>query len=323
MSLFVLVHPMRFNRSCLATIFFLAAELVGHSVLLAHAWVAKDSPAGSNEDVRPCVLEVQQSQTWQARQIFQPARQAMELMACRVYTVIYSMRTDVRSCSIRRPSPARLQVVAQDQHVGSHLFAGCALLGQLVLGIVWAGLMVSTIAVPAPLFTPGLHSPVPRRRLQWRISCRQPILHDLRLQTLCAAGARQADIMFAALPACAACRSCWHTPRTWRTPPSWSYLAAWASCRLLRCARSWARPRWVSIWAMRSQVREWEGCASLQRQECCCLQDKLRNDVYRCRARSDQPHLCVQSSTRNSAGALASCGRRCGTGSMCEACMSA
>lgn len=27
-SLFVLVNPMRFNRSCLATIFFLAAELV-------------------------------------------------------------------------------------------------------------------------------------------------------------------------------------------------------------------------------------------------------------------------------------------------------
>jgi hypothetical protein len=28
-SLFVLVNPMRFNRSCLSTIFFLAAELVG------------------------------------------------------------------------------------------------------------------------------------------------------------------------------------------------------------------------------------------------------------------------------------------------------
>ena len=37
MSLFVLVNPMRFNRSCLATIFFLAAELVGHCVLPAQA----------------------------------------------------------------------------------------------------------------------------------------------------------------------------------------------------------------------------------------------------------------------------------------------
>lgn len=46
---------------------------------------------------------------------------------------------------------ARLQVVAQDQHVGSHLFAGCALLGQLVLGIIWAGLMVSAVTSPAPL----------------------------------------------------------------------------------------------------------------------------------------------------------------------------
>ena len=48
------------------------------------------------------------------------------------------------------PSSVRLQVVAQDQHVGSHLFAGCALLGQLVLGIVWAGLMVSTFTSPVP-----------------------------------------------------------------------------------------------------------------------------------------------------------------------------
>lgn len=40
-----------------------------------------------------------------------------------------------------------LQVVAQDQHVGSHLFAGCALLGQFVLGIIWAGLIVSAVSI--------------------------------------------------------------------------------------------------------------------------------------------------------------------------------
>jgi hypothetical protein len=54
------------------------------------------------------------------------------------------------SCSVGRKLPVRLQVVAQDQHVGSHLFAGCALLGQLVLGIIWAGLMVSAVTSPAP-----------------------------------------------------------------------------------------------------------------------------------------------------------------------------
>ena len=51
-------------------------------------------------------------------------------------------------CSVaQRALPVQLQVVAQDQHVGSHLFAGCALLGQLVLGIIWAGLMVRVRSV--------------------------------------------------------------------------------------------------------------------------------------------------------------------------------
>lgn len=34
-SLFVLVNPLRFNRSCLATIFYLAAELVRRRLLLS------------------------------------------------------------------------------------------------------------------------------------------------------------------------------------------------------------------------------------------------------------------------------------------------
>ena len=49
-----------------------------------------------------------------------------------------------------------LQVVAQDQHVGSHLFAGCALMGQFILGIIWAGLMVSGAAPGVTLDSMGM-----------------------------------------------------------------------------------------------------------------------------------------------------------------------
>lgn len=38
-------------------------------------------------------------------------------------------------------------VVAQDQHLGSHFFAGFALMGQLILGILWAGFMASLLVV--------------------------------------------------------------------------------------------------------------------------------------------------------------------------------
>ena len=86
---------------------------------------------------------------WQARQIAQPAQHAIGDMARRAQHAAHSMSADVRSGSLQLSSLARLQVVAQDQHVGSHLFAGCALLGQLVLGIVWAGLMVSALCANA------------------------------------------------------------------------------------------------------------------------------------------------------------------------------
>ncbi len=33
-------------------------------------------------------------------------------------------------------------VVAQDNHAGSHIIAGVALMSQLIIGIVWAGCIV-------------------------------------------------------------------------------------------------------------------------------------------------------------------------------------
>ena len=75
-SLFVLVHPMRFNRSCLATIFFLAAELVGHACYLR----MHDSLAVSMPAIQDVLRAGAQSiQVWQAKHAVPPAPHTVEL----------------------------------------------------------------------------------------------------------------------------------------------------------------------------------------------------------------------------------------------------